>query len=230
MYFAKSVPKGLKLSECERGVGGKNLPICYISEKDPVQEARKKSKKTNYFTLTLPHTGSEFKATLWASKTPEQFVLHVQSATHPCKQMEHDINFSKAEEAVVTATIDLGIRKEEYVQVCSTERKKNKGNPGEGIPATSKSLAAAKTVYEKAKQTVEAVKLAAVTEGVKPFKLNGNLLSNEARQPWEKIVQAQATKCPWEDIFGVTHKKNSDQNLGLLHGVHHVLPTAGIHA
>ncbi len=56
-----SVPKGLKLTECERGVGGKKLPICYIPEKDPVQEALEKSKKVNYFKLTLPHTGVSLK-------------------------------------------------------------------------------------------------------------------------------------------------------------------------
>jgi len=51
MSFAKSVPKGLQLLECERGVGGKNSPIRYIPEKDPVQEALEKTKKTNYFKL-----------------------------------------------------------------------------------------------------------------------------------------------------------------------------------
>jgi hypothetical protein len=44
-----------------------------------------------------------------------------------------------------------------------------------------------------------------MTEGAKAFKLYGNLLSNEARQPWERIIQAQMTKCPWEDIYRVTH-------------------------
>jgi hypothetical protein len=42
-------------------------------------------------------------------------------------------------------------------------------------------------------------------EIVKAFELYRNLLSDEARQPWDKIVQAQTTKCPWEDIHGVTH-------------------------
>ena len=64
---------------------------------------------------------------------------------------------------------------------------------------------AAKTAYEKANQAVEAAKLATATEGTTPFELYGNLLSEEDRQPWEKIVQAQTMKCPWEDIFGVTH-------------------------
>jgi hypothetical protein len=49
MSSVKSVPEGLKLLECERRVGGKNSPIRYIPEKDPVQEVLKKTKKTNYF-------------------------------------------------------------------------------------------------------------------------------------------------------------------------------------
>ena len=106
-------------------------------------------------------------------------ILYVRSAIPACKQMEHDAKFLNAEEAVAMTTLDLGIRNEEYAQVCTSEREKNKGNPGESIPAASKSLVAAKTAYEKAKQAVEAAKLAATMEGVKAFKLYKNLLSDE---------------------------------------------------
>jgi hypothetical protein len=64
---------------------------------------------------------------------------------------------------------------------------------------------AAKLAYEKAKQAVDTAKLAAMTEVAKAFELYRNLLSNEARQPWEKIAQAQMTKCPWKDIYRLTH-------------------------
>jgi len=205
MSYTKSVPKGLKLSKCEWDIGGKNSPIHYIPEKDPVQEALKKNKKTNYFKLMLPTTGGKLKVALWASGIPEQFILHVHSAIHIGKQMEHDIKFLNAKEAVANAILDLEIKKEGYVQVHTSERKKYKGNPGESVPAASESLVAAKTVCKKAKQALEAAKLAAAMEGAKTFKLYENLLSDEAREPWEKIVQAQMTKCPWEDIYGVTH-------------------------
>jgi hypothetical protein len=114
MSFTKSVPKGLKLSDCERGVGGKNSPILSIPEKDPVQEALKKSKKTNYFKLTLPNTGSKLKVALWVSGTPEQFILHVRSVIHACKQIKHDVKYLNAKDVVATANLDLDIRKEEY--------------------------------------------------------------------------------------------------------------------
>ena len=73
--------------ECERGVGGKNAPIRYIPEQDPVQDALDKTKKTTSFKLTLPNTGSELKVAIWASGTPEQFLLHVRTAMHVCKQL-----------------------------------------------------------------------------------------------------------------------------------------------
>jgi hypothetical protein len=63
--------------------------------------------------------------------------------------MEHAIKFSNAEEAVANAILDLEIKKEEYAQDHSSERKKTKGNPGESIPAGSESLVAAKSAYKK---------------------------------------------------------------------------------
>ena len=65
--------------------------------------------------------------------------------------MEHAIKFSNAEEAVTMANLDLEIKKEEYVQVHASGRKKNNGDPGECVPAASESLVAAKTAYDKAK-------------------------------------------------------------------------------
>ena len=51
--------------------------------------------------------------------------------------MEHDANFSKAKEAAANATLDLEIKKDEYTQVCSVEKKKTKRNQGEDVPAAS---------------------------------------------------------------------------------------------
>jgi hypothetical protein len=57
----------------------------------------------------LPNTGSKLKVALWASGTPEQFILHVHSVIHACKQMELDVKFLNAEKAVATAILDLDI-------------------------------------------------------------------------------------------------------------------------
>ena len=87
MSMAKSTPEGLKVVECKCGMGGKNAPIRYIPEQDPVQDALEKTKKTTYFKLTLPNTGNELKVTIWASGTPKQFLLHVRTSMHVCKQI-----------------------------------------------------------------------------------------------------------------------------------------------
>ena len=99
--------------------------------------------------------------------------------------------------------MNLEIAKDEYEQVHNLRRKKTKGNKGESAPTNSNSLEAAKLAYKKAAQAVDAVKFAIMREGAKTFELYRNLLSDEARQPWEKIIKAKTTKCPWEDIYGV---------------------------
>jgi hypothetical protein len=55
--------------------------------------------------------GSKLKVALWASRTPEQFMLHVCFPIHTCKQMEHDIKFCKAKETVAIVTLNLEIVK-----------------------------------------------------------------------------------------------------------------------
>eukprot|EP00804_Cyclotella_cryptica_P015513 CCRYP_003554-RA/>CCRYP_003554-RA protein AED:0.37 eAED:1.00 QI:0/0/0/1/1/1/2/0/455 len=194
MSSVKAFPKGLKWVECEHGVGGKNSPIRYIPEQDPVQDALAKDKKTTYFKLTLPNMGNELKVAVWAPGTPKQFLLHVRSVIHACKQMGLDTNFAEAERAVETAKLDAEIAKEEFMKLRNSEKKK-KGNKGDAPCTTTKpaspALVEAKALYDKALKTLEDAKLAVATARAKPFELYGNLLSDEAHQPWEKIIKAQ---------------------------------------
>jgi hypothetical protein len=128
MSIAKSVPEGLKWVECERGIRGKSSPMCYIPEQDPmqdlVQDTLEKNKKASYFKLTLPNMGNELKVAIWASGTPEQFLLHVHTAIHMCKQLGLDTNFDNAEKAVITVELEAELAKMEYAQVHSSEKKK----------------------------------------------------------------------------------------------------------
>ena len=84
----------------------------------------------------LPHMGSELKFALWASRTPKQFIWHMHSTIHECKQMEHNVKFSRAKEAVAFVRLNLEFAKDAYAQVCNLERKKGKGNKGESAPTT----------------------------------------------------------------------------------------------
>ena len=82
-----------------------------------MQDALEKSKKTTYFKLTLPNMGTELKVAVWASRTPKQFLLHVHSAIHMCKQMGLDTSFVEGERAVETAKLNAEITKWEFVQL-----------------------------------------------------------------------------------------------------------------
>jgi hypothetical protein len=118
-----------------------------------------------------------------------------------------DTNFAKAEVALESKNLDLDIAKTEY----RSKKKKAKGekekgaNPDPSPKATPPPLAVVKAAYKKAVKAVEAVKLVIIMEGAKAFKLYGNLLSEKARQPWEKIIKAHMTCAPWEDVYGVMH-------------------------
>ena len=93
-----------------------------------------------------------------------------------------DTNFDDTEKTVTTVELEAELAKTEYVQVCSSEKKKNKGNKPEGTIPDSEALVAAKASYENALKAIEAAKLAITTDGAKPFELYGHLLSDKARQ------------------------------------------------
>jgi hypothetical protein len=86
MFLSKAIPEGLKSVECERGIGGKNSPICYIPEQDPIQEALKTKHQPTSFMLTLP-SGSKMRMTRWASGTPGHFPIHVRGMIHVIKEI-----------------------------------------------------------------------------------------------------------------------------------------------
>ena len=119
------------------------------------------------------------------SGTPEQFVLHIRSAIHACKQMGLDAKFAETEQTVIHAELETELAKEEYVKLRSSEKKRNKGNKPKGSRSEvtnpdSEALAAAKAACEKALKAIETSKLAVTTAGAKLFELYRNLLSNEA--------------------------------------------------
>jgi len=146
MSLSKAVPEGLMDVECEHGVGGKNSPICYIPEQDPIQEALETKHQPTRVKFTLP-SGSEMKKMRWASGTPEHFLLHVRGAIHAIKEMELHTNFHEAEEAVETANIDLNIAK----STLKAELKKEEGD--DTSPLSSE---AGKALADKSKKDKKA--------------------------------------------------------------------------
>ena len=113
MLLSKAVPEGLKSVECERGVGGKNSPIRYILEQDPIQEALETKHQLTSFKLSLP-SGSEMRMVRWASGTPEHFLIHVRGVIHAIKEMELDTKFQEAMKAVESAILEVNLTKMQY--------------------------------------------------------------------------------------------------------------------
>lgn len=96
MSSMNAVPKGLKWNECKHGISGKNSPLHYIPEQVPMQ---------NDFKWTLPDM-NEQKVAILASVTPKQFLLHIHTMLHACKQMRLDVNFTKAKVALKGVNLD----------------------------------------------------------------------------------------------------------------------------
>ena len=119
--------------ECEHGMDGKNAPIHYIPEQDPVQESLKKTKKTTYFKLTIPNTRNELKVAIWASGTPEQSLLHVRTAMHICKQLGLETKEANTMMVLEAAYCELDAAKAEYAKLrkkCQAEGKRSQGKGG----------------------------------------------------------------------------------------------------
>ena len=118
-----------------------------------------------------------------------------------------DANFKEAKVALKLAKLDLDITKMDY----SSKKKKTKEQkekcqkPTPSSEAASSPLAVAKTAYDRAMMAIEVAKLAITTDGVKDYELYGNLLSNKARQQWEKVIKAQVTHAPCKDVYRIMH-------------------------
>ena len=59
--------------------------------------------------------------------------------------------------------------------------------------------------------------------GVQIFQLYGNLFTDEAHQPWEKIVKVQTDTIPREDLRGEVHEKKAGKP-GPPLGLHDIPP------
>jgi chemotaxis regulatin CheY-phosphate phosphatase CheZ len=54
------------------------------------------------------------------------------------------------------------------------------------------------------------------------FQLHSNFLSEEARQPWNKILAEQIDSGPWKDLRGIVHNTPRSKMWHLFQGVCHI--------
>jgi hypothetical protein len=153
-------------------------------------------------------------------------LIHVRGAIHAVKEMELHIKFQEAAEAVEMANLDLDIAKAtlkseqkkgdnddtpqpsgDAAKVSADKGKKTKKAEGEDSPQMA--MAAAKAGVDQARKARNEAQARADVLGAQIFQLYGNLLTDEARQPWEKIVKDQTDTVPWEDLRGGVHEKKA---------------------
>ena len=84
-----------------------------------------------------------------------------------------------------------------------------KSKKPEGEEALQAAIAVAKADVDKAQKARNEAQAQADVLGVQIFQLYGNLLTDEACQPWEKIVKDQTDTFPWEDLRGEVHEKKA---------------------
>ena len=90
-----------------------------------------------YFKLTFPHTRNELRVAIWASGTPEQFLLHVHTAMHVCKQIDLETTEANAMMALEAAYCKLDATKTEYAKLWQNNQTEGKGPEGKGGDSNS---------------------------------------------------------------------------------------------
>ena len=197
MSEAKAVPKGLKDQEVEKGNVKKRPPIPYVPIVDEVQDAVNKTKgKEGTYTIKLPDK-TQFTVSIWDTGTPEAFLIHVQTAVSACKRKGLFSDFDDATADVV----DLNEKIATYREVIATAKTgKKKGTTVEPPADVEESI-------EDALAELAVAREEQVTAAEGFFSQYANLLTEDARYHWDKIVESQCDTAPWIDLQGKEHPR-----------------------
>ena len=191
MSQAKLIPDGLKTSECERNLNYRP-PIPYVPDKDIVQDSV--AAKHPADKVKLPGN-LEWAVPVWTTGTQEAFLIHVQNSLNAIKKKglvkRYDLALSKEEEA--EAIIETA---EAILEGRDSTKNSDEDPPPKMTPREARTaISVQKPLLEKA--------LSQKTEAAKEiFQLYANFLSEESRQPWDKIVEEQTESESWTDVFG----------------------------
>lgn len=192
MSEAKSVPKGLKDQEVEKGTVKKRPPIPYVPIVDEVQDAVNKSKgKEGTYTIKLPDK-TQFTVNIWDTGTPEAFLIHVQTAVNACKRKGLFSDFDDATDDVA----DLSKKLVTYREVIATAKAEKKKPPADVEKSVQDCLAELAVAREEQVTAAEGF-----------FSQYANLLTEDARYHWDKIVASQCDTAPWIDLQGKEHER-----------------------
>jgi len=198
MSASKAVPEGLKNQECEKGNRKKRPPIPYIPVVDEVQEAVNRGKEYSY-KIKLPDK-TEFNVPIWDTGTQEAFLIHVQQVKSACKRKGLFKDYDDALEAESRADEQVkSLRRAISKANKKKEKEKETDPPSQSSQDDLKAELAEALLEKKAAES----SLVEAAEGF--FSLYANLLSEDARFRWDKIVTSQVGTAPWTDLQGNEH-------------------------
>jgi hypothetical protein len=139
---------------------------------------------------------TQFTVNIWDSGMPEVFLIHVQTAVNACKRKGLFSDYNAASNDVCAANEAVVTYQEVIAKAKPGKAKKaEETNP----PATAEESlkdASAKLAVARADQKTAA-------EGF--FLQYANLLTEDARYHWEKIVTSQSYTYPWTDLQKKEH-------------------------
>ena len=205
MSTNKAVPEGLKNQECEKGNRKKRPPIPYVPVSDEVQEAVSKGKDFSY-KIKLPDK-TEFSVPIWDTGTQEAFLIHVQQAKSACKRKGLFQDYNDAILAESKSMEQAKTLRKAITSAIGPKSRKDAEDPNQSSPDDLK--ASLKDALLEKKVALEAKATAA--EGF--FSLYANLLSEDARFRWDKIVASQVGAAPWTDLQGNEHEKEREKSM-----------------
>ena len=128
----------------------------------------------------------------------KHFLIHVYRAVNILQQMGLDSKFNKAANADLR--LDLDIAKDAYSKAKGEHKKKKEDDPYHLV------VEAAKMAPDNAWKAWDGAEAKTDVIVAHIFKLYANLLLDEARQPWDKIMKAQTDTIPWDDLKGEVHQ------------------------
>ena len=184
MSNAKSVPDGLKQSECERNINYRP-PIPYIPEKDTVSEAL--NEKVSIIKVKIAD-GMEQHLSMWTCGTPEEFLNHVMRVKH----MLVNKGWSRDQWDEWKAT-----EKKTRVEIKNYEKVIDGKKTIQGL-----SVDQAKVKLESEKAALTALRSKRTKTAKQSFNLYANLLDEEGRSVWDKFVKNRTESKKWTNQCG----------------------------
>ena len=120
--------------------------------------------------LKLPFPKLEWnEIAIWASGTPEHFLIHVCGKININQQMDLDLKFNETTDVVKNLRLDLDIAKDAYFKAKREHKKKKEENPHRVVEAGKMALNNAQKAWDDAEAMTDVI-------GAQIFQLYANLL------------------------------------------------------